>query len=54
MNKKGIELTMQLIVVVIVLLVLLAFILVFLTGQGYKITGLWENITVSAVQQAGS
>jgi len=50
-GKKGIEMTMQLIVVVIILLALLVFVLIFMTGQGGKVTGLWENITVSAVNQ---
>jgi len=52
-NKKGIEMTMQLIVIVIILLALLVFMLVFLTGQGGKVTALWENITIGAVQSAG-
>jgi flagellar basal body-associated protein FliL len=52
-GKKGIEMTMQLIVVVIIMLALLVFLLIFLTGQGGKVTALWENITIGAVQSAG-
>lgn len=50
-NKKGIELTMQVIVVVIILLALLVFLLVFLTGQGGKLTGLWEDLVGSSINQ---
>lgn len=50
-NKKGIELTMQVIVVVIILLVLLVFLLVFFTGQSGKLTGLWENLTVTKINE---
>lgn len=50
-NKKGIELTMQVIVVVIILLALLIFLLVFLTGQGGKLTGLWDNLVGTSINQ---
>lgn len=50
-NKKGIELTMQVIVIVILLLALLVFLLVFFTGQGAKLTGLWENLVGSSINQ---
>jgi flagellar basal body-associated protein FliL len=50
-NKKGIELTMQVIVVVIILLVLLVFLLVFFTGQGGKLTNLWEDLVGTSINQ---
>ena len=50
-NKKGIELTMQVIVVVIILLALLVFLLIFLTGQGGKLTGLWEDLVGTSINQ---
>ena len=51
MNKKGVELTMQVIVVIIILLVLLVFLLVFFTGQGSKLTGLWENLVDTGINE---
>jgi competence protein ComGC len=53
-NKKGIELTIQLIVIIIISLAVLIFILVFLTGQGDKVTALWENITVGSIESAAA
>jgi flagellar basal body-associated protein FliL len=50
-NKKGVEMTMQLIVVVIILLALLVFLLIFFTGQGGKLTGLWENLVGTSINQ---
>lgn len=50
-GKKGVELTMEVIVVIIVLLALLVFLLVFLTGQGTKLTGLWENLVGTSINQ---
>lgn len=53
-NKKGIELTMQMIVVIIIMLALLVFLLVFLTGQSGKLTALWENLVGSSISQTQS
>lgn len=50
-GKKGFELTMQVIVVVIILLVLLVFLLVFFTGQGGKLTGLWDRLVESGINE---
>ena len=50
-NKKGIELTMQVIVVIIIMLVLLIFLLVFFTGQGNKLTDLWQNLVTGSINQ---
>lgn len=53
-NKKGIELTMQVIVVVIVLLLLLVFLLIFFTGQSSKLTGLWDNLVGTSIEQVNA
>jgi len=50
-GKKGIELPMQIIVVVIILLVLLVFLLIFFTGQSGKLTGLWDNLVGTSINQ---
>ncbi|MEM2873918.1 MAG: hypothetical protein QW063_00460 [Candidatus Nanoarchaeia archaeon] len=50
-GKKGIQLTMEIIVIIIILLVLLVFLLVFFTGQGDKLTTLWENLVSSGINQ---
>jgi flagellar basal body-associated protein FliL len=50
-NKKGIELPMQIIVVVIILLVLLVFLLIFFTGQSGKLTGLWDSLVGTSINQ---
>ena len=51
LNKKGIELPMQIIVVVIILLVLLVFLLIFFTGQSGKLTGLWDSLVGTSINQ---
>jgi len=43
--------TMQMIVVVIILLVLMAFLLIFLTGQGDKITNVWNSMVSDSITQ---
>jgi flagellar basal body-associated protein FliL len=51
MNKKGIELTMQVIVIVIILLALLIFLLVFFTGQGVKLTDMWDSLVGTHINE---
>ncbi|MEM2954639.1 MAG: hypothetical protein QW625_01645 [Candidatus Nanoarchaeia archaeon] len=51
LNKKALELPMQVIVIVIILLALLVFLLVFFTGQGNKLTNLWDNLVGSGINQ---
>ena len=41
----------QVIVVVIILLVLLVFLLVFFTGQSGKLTGLWDSLVGTSINQ---
>lgn len=53
-SKKGIQLTMQLIVVVIILLVLLVFLLVFFTGQGGKLSDMWNSLVGGAINQTAA
>ncbi len=50
-NKKGIELPIQVIVIVIIMIALLVFLLVFFTGQGGKLTGLWDSLVGSSINQ---
>ena len=51
-NKKGFQMTFEVIVVIIILLVLLVFLLVFLTGQGGKITSLFEFTVGQTINQS--
>jgi len=44
-------LPMQIIVVVIILLVLLVFLLIFFTGQSGKLTGLWDSLVGTSINQ---
>jgi hypothetical protein len=50
-GKKGIELPIQIIVVIIILLALLVFLLVFFTGQGTKLTSLWDSLVSGSINQ---
>jgi ABC-type sulfate transport system permease component len=50
-NKKGIELTMQVIVVIIILLLLLVFLIIFFTGQSGKLTGIWDSLVGTSINQ---
>jgi len=50
-SKKGIQLTMQMIVIIIMLLVLLAFLIVFFTGQGDKLTNMWNTLIGESITQ---
>ena len=50
-NKKGIQLTMEVIVIVIVLLALLLFLLVFFTGQGSKLGNMWDYLVGRGVNE---
>ena len=51
MNKKGITMTFEVIIAIIILLLLAVFLIVFLTGQGTKLTSLWESIVAGGLNQ---
>ena len=51
-SRKGIELTMQVVVIVIILLVVLAFLLIFFTGQGTKLTEMWNAMVSGGIGEA--
>jgi|GEM_PF-2342736 len=53
-SKKGVQLTFEIIVVVIVLLLLLVFLVIFLTGQGGKITALFEFTVGETINQSAA
>lgn len=50
-SKKGVQLTMQMIVVIILLLILLAFLIIFFTGQGDKLTTIWNSMVSDSITQ---
>lgn len=50
-NKKGLQLTMQVIVIVIILLVLLAFLLIFFTSRGQWLAGQWDQLVTGAINE---
>ena len=49
-SKKGIQLTMQTLVIIIILLVLLAFLLIFFMGQGSTLTQLWGSFVEGSIE----
>jgi ABC-type sulfate transport system permease component len=50
-SKKGVQMTMQMIVVIIILLILLAFLIIFFTGQGDKLTTIWNSMVSDSITQ---